>query len=77
MCAMELRSQPRLTLDELQVLLRLVQNETVSREFAAQWARERCESLRARRIACWPPQETDRIRRVVEVVAVMDRSEVA
>lgn len=74
---MELRSQLRLTFDELQVLLGLVQNETVSREFAAQWARERCDGLRARRIACWPPQESDRIRCLVEVVAVMDRPDVA
>ena len=73
MCAMELR----LTFDELQVLLRLVQSETVSREFAARWARERRERLQAHHIACWPPQESARIRRLVEDMAVLDQSDAA
>ena len=67
----------RLTFDELQGLLRLVQSETVSREFAARWARERRERLQAHHIACWPPQESARIRRLVEDMAVLDQSDAA
>jgi hypothetical protein len=65
----------RLTFDELQVLLRLVRDEVVSREFAAEWARERREKVRQRRLSCWPPGDAGQIRELLEAVATADRSQ--